>query len=166
MRRSLGIDLGDRRVGLAVADLDATPARARPYATIRRGRNDAADIATLATVVAEQGIVELVVGLPLVAIAGDEGHQALGVRRWAEAVAGELGLPLSLRDERLSSQRAEARLGPLRRGRAGGPPSAAQREAHRARIDREAAAMILQDELDVRAEDEARRPGKESETLS
>lgn len=165
MRRALGIDLGERRVGLALADLDATPARARPYATIRRGRNDAADIATLTTVVAEQGVVELVVGLPLEAISGDAGAQAQGVRRWAESVAAGLGLPLSLRDERLTSQRAETRIGPVRRGRAGGPPSGAQREAHRARIDREAAALILQDELDARA-DAARRHGKEMETLS
>ena len=62
-----------------------------------------------------------------------------------------LALPLSLRDERLTSHLAETRLGPMRRGRSGGPPSKTQRDAYRARVDREAAAIILQDELDARA---------------
>ena len=39
----------------------------------------------------------------------------------------------------------------MKRGRSGGPPTRAQRDAYRARIDREAAAIILQDELDARA---------------
>jgi hypothetical protein len=39
----------------------------------------------------------------------------------------------------------------MKRGRSGGPPSKAQRDAYRARVDREAAAIILQDELDTRA---------------
>jgi RNase H-fold protein (predicted Holliday junction resolvase) len=56
-----------------------------------------------------------------------------------------------LRDERLTSHLAEQRLGPMKRGRSGGPPTASQREAYRARVDREAAAIILQDELDARA---------------
>jgi RNase H-fold protein (predicted Holliday junction resolvase) len=55
-----------------------------------------------------------------------------------------------LRDERLTSHVAEQRLGPMKRGRSGGPPSRAQRDAYRARVDREAAAIILQDELDAR----------------
>jgi len=57
---------------------------------------------------------------------------------------------VTLRDERLSSHLAESRLGPMRRGRSGGPPSKTQRDAYRARVDREAAAIILQDELDSR----------------
>ena len=70
---------------------------------------------------------------------------------WAEAVAADLRLPLTFRDERLTSQLAEDRLGPMKRGRSGGPPSKLQRDAYRARVDREAAAIILQDELDTRA---------------
>jgi len=150
VRRVLGVDLGERRIGLAVADLDPAPGRAHPHATLRRGRNVLADADALARVAAEQGVVELVVGLPVEAISGDEGPQARTTRSWAEAVAGTLGLELALRDERLTSQRAEARIGPPRRGRAGGPPTSAQRDAYRARIDREAAAIILQDELDAR----------------
>jgi RNase H-fold protein (predicted Holliday junction resolvase) len=60
-------------------------------------------------------------------------------------------LPLRFRNEHLSSVRAEQRIGNPARGKSGGPPSAAQRDAYRARIDREAAALILQDELDAMA---------------
>jgi len=122
---------------------------ARPLATIRRGRDLDADAASLGRVAEEQHATELVVGLPLEA-SGDEGPQARLTRDWAEALAERLGLPLSLRDERLSSHLAEQRIGPMKRGRSGGPPTAAQREAYRSRVDREAAAIILQDELDAR----------------
>jgi RNase H-fold protein (predicted Holliday junction resolvase) len=64
-------------------------------------------------------------------------------------VAEALDIPMTLRDERLSSFVAERRVGPMPRGRSGGPPTRSQREAHRERIDREAAAVILRDELDA-----------------
>jgi putative Holliday junction resolvase len=144
--RLLGIDLGERRIGLAVADRDG---RARPLLTLRRARSVAADAAAILRVAAEQEAVELVVGLPLEA-AGGEGEQARVTRTWVEAVSPLVRLPISLRDERLSSHMAETRLGPMKRGRSGGPPSATQRDAYRARVDREAAAIILQDELDAR----------------
>jgi len=146
--RLLGIDLGGRRIGLAIADGDGSPAR--PLDTIRRGREATDDAARLARIAAAHGVGELVVGLPLEA-AGQHGPQATLTTAWADAVAAELGLPLALRDERLTSHLAEQRLGPMKRGRSGGPPSRAQREAYRARVDREAAAIILQDELDARA---------------
>jgi RNase H-fold protein (predicted Holliday junction resolvase) len=84
-------------------------------------------------------------------VSGDEGPQATLTRTWGEALAVRLGLPVAFRDERLTSHLAEARLGPMKRGRSGGPPSRTQRDAYRARVDREAAAIILQDELDTRA---------------
>lgn len=147
--RILGIDLGERRVGLAVADADGLAARA--LTTVRRAPSlDAADDAgTLARIVAEQGIGELVVGLPLEA-SGSHGPMAQAAAAWARAVGEALALPVTLRDERLSSHVAEARLGPMPRGRSGGPPSKTQRDRYRERVDREAAAIILQDELDAR----------------
>ena len=57
---------------------------------------------------------------------------------------------ITVHDERLSSHVAEGRLGPMKRGRSGGPPSRHQRDEYRARVDREAAAVILQDALDTR----------------
>jgi putative Holliday junction resolvase len=146
--RLLGIDLGERRVGLALADRDGSAAR--PLATIRRAASLDADAAAIQTVVSRYDVDELVVGLPLEA-AGGEGQQSSLTRAWAAAVAERLDLPVTLRDERLTSHLAETRLGPMKRGRSGGPPSKTQRDAYRARVDREAASIILQDELDARA---------------
>jgi putative Holliday junction resolvase len=145
--RLLGIDLGERRIGLAVADDDG---RAIAIATLRRARNPEADAAALLDVVRARDSGELVVGLPL-DMSGEEGQQARLTRAWVEAVQPRIGLPVTLRDERLTSYLAEQRVGPMKRGRSGGAPSASQRQAYRARIDREAAAIILQDELDARA---------------
>ena len=147
MSRLLGIDLGERRIGLAVADGEI--GIARPLATIDRGRDLAADVATLGRVCREQGIDELVVGLPIEAH-GAEGPMAAAARAWAGAVGEGLELAVAMRDERLSSFVAEQRLGRMPRGRSGGAPSRTQRNAFRAKIDREAAAVILQDELDAR----------------
>jgi putative Holliday junction resolvase len=148
MTRILGIDLGEKRVGLAVADGDGSPARA--LVTVRRGRDLAADVTVLERFIADLDVGELVVGLPLDAD-GSEGSQAILTRAWAEALAALVDRPMTLRDERLSSHLAESRLGRMPRGRSGGPPTASQRDAYRARVDREAAAIILQDELDTRA---------------
>lgn len=147
--RILGIDLGERRIGLAIAEHDGLSAR--PLATISRARSldPTDDAATLARVVAEQRITELVVGLPLEA-RGNEGTMAAAATTWATAVGERLGLPVTMRDERLSSHVAESRLGPMPRGRSGGPPSRTQRDRYREKVDREAAAIILQDELDAR----------------
>ena len=147
MTRLLGIDFGERRIGLAVADTEAVSIK--PLATIRRS-DDARDTDTLRRVCEEQRIDELVLGLPL-NMDGSEGRQAAATREWAAAVAAHLGKPVGWRDERLSSTSAEARMPRARRGSAGGPPASAARKARRARIDREAAATILQAELDARA---------------
>ena len=149
--RILGIDLGERRIGLAIADADGFSAR--PLATVNRAASlaPADDARTLARFVAEQGIAELVVGLPLEA-SGAHGPMAAAATTWASATAELLGMPVTMRDERLSSHLAESRLGPMPRGRSGGPPSRTQRDRYRERVDREAAAIILQDELDARLE--------------
>jgi putative Holliday junction resolvase len=151
--RVIGIDLGERRVGIAIGDVGSRTAV--PFATIGRGKSVAEDAASIARLAAEQGAGSMVVGLPL-DMDGSEGTQAVLTREWAEAVAAVTGLPLRLRDERLTSQRAERRIGSMARGRSGGPPSPAQREAFRARIDREAAALILQDDFDAMTSEDAR----------
>jgi len=145
----LGLDLGERRIGLAIAEPGELSAR--PLATIHRGRgaDPARDAEALAHVVAAQRVTELVVGLPLEA-SGVEGPMAIAARAWAADVGRRLGLPVAMRDERLTSHLAETRLGPMPRGRSGGPPSRTQRDRYRERVDREAATIILQDELDAR----------------
>jgi putative Holliday junction resolvase len=143
----LGIDLGERRIGLALAEVDGLTAR--PLATLARERDSAMDAAALGRVIAANDVAEIVVGLPLEA-SGSEGPMAATARAWAAEIGAHLGVPVHLRDERLSSHLAEERLGPMPRGRSGGPPSRTQRERYRARVDREAAAIILGDELEAR----------------
>jgi putative Holliday junction resolvase len=145
--RLLAIDVGERRIGLALADTDT--GRVKPLATIRRA-DAVRDAATLTRLAREQSVAELVVGLPLNAD-GSEGEQVRRTREWAASIVAAVGLPLNWRDERLTSSRAETLAGKPARGRSGGPPSPAARAAYRARIDRLAAADIAQRELDARA---------------
>lgn len=154
MTRLLGLDLGERRIGVAVADEDG---RASPLTTLRRAATVEADAAAVERIVAEQRVGEIIVGLPL-DVSGGEGGQAAITRAWVDAVRAHVSVPIGYRDERLTSHLAEQRLGPMKRGRSGGPPSRTQRDAHRARVDREAAAIILQDELDARAASPAPEP--------
>ncbi|HUR16143.1 MAG TPA: Holliday junction resolvase RuvX [Candidatus Limnocylindrales bacterium] len=146
MTRLLGVDVGERRIGLAVADIDTTSVR--PLATIRRA-DPQRDGLTLARLAQEQRIDELIIGLPLNAD-GSEGAQAQLTRQWADSIAPYVARPIVWRDERLTSEAAEQRIGMRSRGASGGPPSAAARNARRARIDREAAANIVQAEMDAR----------------
>jgi len=155
----LGIDLGERRIGLAVADRET--GIARPLRTIAR-RDLAGDVATLGALIREHRIDGLVVGLPLSAD-GSEGEQATLTRAWAEAVAPALGLPVAWQDERYTSVGAEARIGRPGRGRAGGPPSSARLRGWRARVDREAATAILQAALDAA---DAREGGTTGATIA
>jgi putative Holliday junction resolvase len=147
----LGVDLGERRIGLAVGD--PRTGSARPLTTIAR-RDPLGDVTTLRTLISEHDISGLVVGLPLLAD-GSEGEQAARTRAWVAVVAPELGLPVAWQDERHTSQHAEMRIGGPGRGRAGGPPSGAAMRAWRGRLDREAAAAILQAALDATPTDTA-----------
>ena len=92
--------MGERRIGLAIADRDG--GRALPLSTLKRKSSTDEDAVAFAGVVAEHDVDELVVGLPLHA-GGDEGSQAAATRAWAAAVARMLGLPVTFRDERLTS---------------------------------------------------------------
>ena len=145
----VGIDLGERRIGLAVAEDDGM---ARAHRTIPRGATAADDVRALLEALPSAPDA-LILGLPLEA-SGVAGPQTQSTRAWAAEVEPLIGLPILFRDERLSSHLAEQRLGSMKRGRSGGPPTPAQRRAYRERVDREAAAVILQDELDARS-----RPG-------
>jgi putative Holliday junction resolvase len=144
--RLLALDVGERRIGIALAETES--GSVRPLATIRRA-DAARDAATVARLASEQGATELVVGLPLNAD-GSEGDQARLTREWAASIVAAVALAVTWRDERLTSERAESIAGRPARGRSGGPPSAKARNAHRARIDRLAAAGIAQAELDAR----------------
>ena len=152
MTRLLGVDLGTRRVGLAIGDTQT--GSVVPLATIARS-DLARDGRTIARVAVEQRVDELVVGLPL-NMDGTEGAQAQSTREWALAIADLCGLDVAWRDERLTTEDASARIGRPPRGRSGGAPSGSARRSHRARLDRLAAAAIVQVEMDARLAQGAR----------
>ncbi len=143
----LGIDLGDRRIGVAAGDTSS--GSVKPLLTLRRS-TPVADAEVIARICVERRAEAIIVGLPL-HLDGSESEQSERTRQWVTDVAPILQTPISFRDEHGSSQSAEERMGRAPRGRSGGPPSAATRNAWRARIDREAAADIVQREIDARA---------------
>lgn len=143
----MGIDLGERRIGVALAD--AASGTVRALTTLNRRDHDH-DATVLQRLIEEHRADELIVGLPL-SLDGTDGPQALATRAWVDAMAARLATPVHLRDERFTSAAASDRLPRPRRGTAGGPPARQARTGARARIDREAAAGILQAELDARA---------------
>jgi len=130
----LAIDLGSARIGVARCDPDGL--LATPLATVSRGRGDLDRLATLA---AEQGAVEVIVGLPT-GLSGRPGAAAAGARAFAESLAARLApVPVRLVDERFTTVLAHDAL------RQGGRGSR-QRKAH---VDKAAAALILQGALDA-----------------
>ena len=158
MTRLLGLDVGDRRVGVAIAD--DTSGAIRALATLRRGTLEE-DAQRLTRLAAEQRAGELVVGLPL-DMSGGEGEQARRTRSWASEMTARTGLPVAWRDERLTTEAAEAIQPPLHRDRTSGRPTRSAIRSRRVRVDREAAARILQAELDARAGEGRLRPAPEA----
>lgn len=132
--RTLGVDLGRVRIGLALAD--DVLRTARPLTTIVR-RSEKQDLAAMAAVARDYEVTRAVLGLPL-DMDGTEGKAARWARAFAPRLEAALGVPVELFDERLSSFEAESRL------REQGFSS---REA-RGMVDQEAAAVILQGWLD------------------
>lgn len=94
--RYLALDVGDRRVGLAVGDDAFGLTRALP--TLRRSRRLADDVSTLARIVAQEEVDAIVIGFPLTLV-GAVGAQARRTQVFAAACAG-LGVPVELYDER------------------------------------------------------------------
>ncbi len=135
--RYLGVDLGRARIGLALAD--DVLRTARPLRVVTR-RAEAADLAAVRGAAQEYEVERAVLGLPL-NMDGSEGPSARLARAFAPRLEAALGVPVELFDERLSTFEAETRL----RDR-----GLSVKEA-RARVDAEAAAVILQGWLDREA---------------
>ncbi|HWP65122.1 MAG TPA: Holliday junction resolvase RuvX [Candidatus Limnocylindria bacterium] len=131
------LDVGDARIGVAVADDLGVSVRGIGVLRRKGGRHDLAAIERL---LAGHGVSRVVVGLPL-NMDGSEGRQAARVRAFGERLARHLGMPVDYWDERLTTFEAESKL------RAAGV-SAARR---RALIDQVAAEVILRAYLDHRA---------------
>ena len=140
--RIVGLDVGLRRIGVAISDATAT--LARPVGVLRpaglaadAARTTAAEIARLRA--EEDGVSALVVGLPC-HLDGSANDMTARVRVFAEELGRLTGLPVTLQDERLTSREAESRLA-LR---------IKDWRDRKTRLDA-AAAIILQDYLDIGA---------------
>ena len=115
--RALGLDLGSKRIGVALSD--SAGVMALPYEVLQRTGDRERDHRRIAALVAETEAEIVVVGLPL-SMNGSEGPQAARVRAAGERLARFLRLPIEYHDERLSS--AEHLLARLDGGSVGGPP--------------------------------------------
>jgi putative Holliday junction resolvase len=136
--RILGIDVGRRRIGLAISD--ATSTLARPLGALTIGDADGPDrvaneIARLAD--EEDGLSAIVVGMPA-RLDGTPSEQTSHVARFIEALRRRTAIPVVVEDERLTSREAESRLAVRER----------DWRKRKARLDAAAAAIILQDYLD------------------
>ena len=133
--RVLGLDLGGRRIGLAISDMNGS--LATPYNAIER-RGLERDIAAILKLVQQEEVGTIVVGEPL-SLDGSVGPQAKRTLAFCEALKAASPVPVETWDERFSTAEAEQRL-----REAGVAPS-----RHRARLDAAAAAVILQGYLDA-----------------
>ena len=143
--RYLGLDVGSKRIGVAVSDeLGLT---AQPVLTLTRKRNPKDDLRSLARLCRRFGCAGIVVGNPL-HISGEASAQAAKTRAFAGELAGLAGVPLHLWDERLTSREAHAIL----------YAAGKSRQEHKPLVDQVAAALILQSFLD--AQRDAQPPEK------
>lgn len=139
--RILAIDPGEKRIGVAAADLRTR--LAVPITTIDAGADPVEAVTQLAR---EQDAQALVVGLALT-LSGARGPQAQRAQALADALAGRLDIPVHTWDERLTSAEARHRLPRPGRRTARTGPSARKRRP-KGDLDAMAAAIILQAYLD------------------
>jgi len=132
--RVLALDIGERRIGVAVSDPSGTVAT--PLAVLDAAAV-LADGREFARLVDEYGVGRVLVGLPL-SLDGSEGPQAASVRRAAARLAGFVDVPFDFADERLSTAQAS---------RAMGEAGISDREK-RGSVDMVAASLFLQAYLD------------------
>ncbi len=137
MQRALGLDVGDRRIGVALSD--PVGITAQPLTVLQR-QGGVKDVDTVCALAQQHGVGVIVVGLPLT-LRGERGLQAQKAVSFADALRQRIQVPVQLMDERLTTVQGERALleGGLRR-------------QHRKQvIDRVAAQLILQSFLDVQA---------------
>jgi putative Holliday junction resolvase len=138
LKRVLGLDVGSKRIGVAISDpLGIT---AQGMETLQR-QNKRLDFAALGRLVREHAVAEIVVGFPL-RMSGEEGVQAEKMQRFAEELRERVQIPVHLWDERLTSAEAnrllrETDMSIQRRGQV---------------VDQMAAVLILQSWMERRAQ--------------
>jgi putative Holliday junction resolvase len=138
--RIIGLDIGQRRIGVAISDVTQTlarpvgviPSTGDPHTAVHRITEEVRRFAA-----EEDGVAGIVIGLPR-RLDGSANEMTPRVTALADALRARVDMPIVLQDERLSSREAESRL--------------AVREkdwrARKPRVDAAAAAVILQDYLD------------------
>ena len=132
----MGIDHGEKRVGVALSDEDSLIAQ--PHETLAR-RDPSALLAAIAALARDNEVGEIVVGLPL-GLDGREGASARRARRFSERLGELTGLPIVLWDERMTTVAAQRALG----------EAGVRAREQKTMIDRVAAALMLQSYLDAK----------------
>lgn len=136
--RALGLDLGAKRIGVAVSDRSGTIAS--PLLVLQRSGRPADDHRRIAALVAEEEAEVVVVGLPL-SMSGEMGRAAVAAVAEADALATVVGVPVETCDERLTTVAADRVL----------LEANMRADARRRVVDKVAAAVMLQAWLDQRA---------------
>ncbi len=147
MTRVLGVDLGSRRIGLALSDPGGTIAL--PHEVLARSGDAADDHAAIVSAARAAGATTIVVGLPR-SLSGRDGPAARATRREVDAlreVAARDGVEVELHDERLTTVIAQQ----------GMTAANVRKRARRAVVDKVAAAVMLQSWLDGRLSERAGR---------
>lgn len=137
--RALGIDLGSKRIGIAVSDLSGTLATA--LTTVHRTKSRRHDHAEIARIVRDEECEVVVVGLPL-SLDGSRGPAARRATTEARQLASVVGVPVELYDERFTTVTAEREL----------TDAGLDGRRRRQVVDQVAAAVMLQAWLDRRRE--------------
>jgi len=140
--RVIGLDLGTKRIGVAVSDRGGSVAS--PLVVIQRAKSRRADHAEIARIVREEEADAVVVGLPL-NMDGSRGPAARSAQSEADSLVEVVGVPVHLHDERLTTVTAERSL------------KEANLDAKQRRlvVDKVAAAILLQSWLDSRQGDKS-----------
>jgi len=132
--RSLGLDIGDKRIGVALSDPDGL--LASPFTIINR-REEMADIKAITDIISQHQVEQIIVGLPR-SMDGSLGHQANKVQDFTQKLCRHTEVPVEFRDERLTTVLAKRLMQAVK----------AKKSKEKAHDDAIAAAIILQGYLD------------------
>ncbi len=132
--RSLGLDMGDKRIGVALSDPNGI--LASPFTIINR-RDETADVEAITDIINQKQVKQVIVGLPR-SMDGSLGKQAEKVKAFTQKLCSHTGVPVEFRDERLTTVSAKR----LMRA------ANTKKTREKARYDAIAAALILQGYLD------------------
>lgn len=129
--RSLGLDIGDKRIGVALSDPQGM--LASPLTIINR-KDDLTDVEAITTIIDQNQVGQIIVGLPLY-MDGSISNQAKKVQTFTQELGNRTEVPIEFRDERLTTVSAKRLMETVRKSR-------------KTRDDAVAAALILQSYLD------------------